>query len=204
MEKGDIVVYESTVYPGLTEEYCAPILEEESGLIFNMDFFCGYSPERINPGDHSRKLADIMKITSGSTKESAMFIDALYKKIISAGTHLAPSIRVAEAAKVIENTQRDLNIALINELAVIFNKPIIFITTNRMKKTRPAIEILANNFYKNAVNISQNISIDHVKSFFLINHDIYDNFFYNYISCSKNPKFGLMSMEREFKGNSNG
>jgi len=120
--KGDVVVYESTVYPGLTEEYCMPILEKVSGLVFNTDFFCGYSPERINPGDKVHSLKDIVKITSGSTRRVAYFIDSLYQKIIKAGTHLAPSIKVAEAAKVIENTQRDLNIALINELSIIFNK----------------------------------------------------------------------------------
>lgn len=117
----DVVIYESTVYPGTTEEICVPILEEHSGLTFNKDFFCGYSPERINPGDKQRKLKDILKITSGSTKEAADFIDSLYKKIIVAGTHKASSVKVAEAAKVIENTQRDVNIALINELAMIFN-----------------------------------------------------------------------------------
>lgn len=120
--KGDVVVYESTVYPGLTEEHCVPVLESVSGLTFNTHFFCGYSPERINPGDKLRRLTNIVKITSGSTPRAAYFIDSLYQKIIKAGTHLAPSIRVAEAAKVIENTQRDLNIALINELSVIFNK----------------------------------------------------------------------------------
>ena len=106
----------------MTEEYCAPILETLSGLVFNKDFHCGYSPERINPGDKHRSLANIVKITSGSTPRAADFIDSLYQKIITAGTHLAPSIKVAEAAKVIENTQRDLNIALINELSIIFNK----------------------------------------------------------------------------------
>ena len=121
LKRGDVVVYESTVYPGTTEEVCVPILERESGLVFNRDFFCGYSPERINPGDRERRLATITKVTSGSTPEAAGFVDALYNRIITAGTHLAPSIRVAEAAKVIENTQRDVNIALINELAMIFN-----------------------------------------------------------------------------------
>lgn len=118
----DIVVYESTVYPGATEEECVPILERESGLKLNQDFFVGYSPERINPGDKSRRLPDIKKITSGSTPGAAELIDAVYRRVITAGTHLAASIRVAEAAKVIENTQRDLNIALINELAIIFNR----------------------------------------------------------------------------------
>jgi len=118
---GDIVVYESTVYPGATEEDCVPILENMSGLSFNKEFYVGYSPERINPGDKSHRLPNIKKITSGSTKESAAFIDSLYKEIITAGTYKAESIKVAEAAKVIENTQRDLNIALINELAIIFN-----------------------------------------------------------------------------------
>ncbi len=118
---GDIVVYESTVYPGTTEEICVPVLEKHSGLKFNQDFYCGYSPERINPGDKERRLPTIIKITSGSTPEIADFIDNLYKRIITAGTHKAPSIKVAEAAKVIENTQRDVNIALINELAMIFN-----------------------------------------------------------------------------------
>jgi UDP-N-acetyl-D-galactosamine dehydrogenase len=117
-----IVIYESTVYPGATEEVCVPILEKHSGLKFNQHFFCGYSPERINPGDMSRTLTSITKVTSGSTEESAKWIDKLYGSIISAGTHLSSSIKVAEAAKVIENTQRDLNIALVNELAMIFNK----------------------------------------------------------------------------------
>lgn len=119
---GDIVIYESTVYPGATEEDCVPVLEKFSGLKFNKDFFCGYSPERINPGDKEHRLTTIKKVTSGSTLEIADLIDSLYKEIITAGTHKAESIRVAEAAKVIENTQRDLNIALINELAIIFNK----------------------------------------------------------------------------------
>ena len=122
LKKGDVVIYESTVYPGTTEEVCVPILEKVSGLIFNQDFFCGYSPERINPGDKQRRLINIKKITSGSTPAAADFVDALYQKIITAGTHRAPSIKVAEAAKVIENIQRDVNIALINELAMIFNK----------------------------------------------------------------------------------
>jgi UDP-N-acetyl-D-galactosamine dehydrogenase len=122
LSKGDIVVYESTVYPGATEEDCVPILEHFSGLKFNQDFFAGYSPERINPGDKLHRVADIKKVTSGSTPEVAQFIDQLYRSIITAGTHKAPSIRVAEAAKVIENTQRDLNIALMNELAIIFNR----------------------------------------------------------------------------------
>lgn len=119
---GDIVVYESTVYPGATEDECVPVVERTSGLMVNRDFFAGYSPERINPGDHQRRLPDIRKITSGSTSEAADFIDQLYGKIICAGTYRAPSIRVAEAAKVIENTQRDLNIALVNELAIIFGR----------------------------------------------------------------------------------
>lgn len=119
---GDIVIYESTVYPGATEEECVPILEAISGLKFNKDFYCGYSPERINPGDKEHKLKNIVKVTSGSTPEIAELIDQLYKEIIIAGTHKAESIKIAEAAKVIENTQRDLNIALINELAIIFNK----------------------------------------------------------------------------------
>ena len=122
LKKGDIVIYESTVYPGATEEVCVPILEHISGLDFNRDFFCGYSPERINPGDRQHRLSDIVKITSGSTPETAEKIDQLYRTIISAGTFPASSIKVAEAAKVIENTQRDVNIALINELALIFNK----------------------------------------------------------------------------------
>lgn len=120
--KGNIVIYESTVYPGTTEEVCVPVLEQWSGLIFNKGFFCGYSPERINPGDKTHRLPMIKKVTSGSNPDAADFVDNLYKKIITAGTHRAESIKVAEAAKVIENTQRDLNIALINELAVIFNK----------------------------------------------------------------------------------
>ena len=122
LKKGDIVVYESTVYPGATEEDCVPVLERESGLTFNVDFFCGYSPERINPGDKGHRLTTIRKVTSGSTPETADKVDALYAAIITAGTYKAESIRVAEAAKVIENTQRDLNIALVNELAIIFNK----------------------------------------------------------------------------------
>ena len=122
LKAGDIVIYESTVYPGATEEDCVPVLEKFSGLKFNRDFYAGYSPERINPGDKEHRVTTIKKVTSGSTPEIADLVDALYNEIIVAGTHKAPSIRVAEAAKVIENTQRDLNIALINELAVIFNK----------------------------------------------------------------------------------
>jgi UDP-N-acetyl-D-galactosamine dehydrogenase len=122
LDRGDVVVYESTVYPGCTEEVCVPILERISGLKANEDFFVGYSPERINPGDRMHKLDNILKVTSGSTPEAADYIDGLYGSIVSAGTHKASSIRVAEAAKVIENTQRDLNIALVNELALIFNK----------------------------------------------------------------------------------
>ncbi|MDO7213394.1 Vi polysaccharide biosynthesis UDP-N-acetylglucosamine C-6 dehydrogenase TviB [Acinetobacter nosocomialis] len=122
LKKGDIVVYESTVYPGATEEVCIPQLEKYSGLIFNQDFFVGYSPERINPGDKQRRVTNILKITSGSTAEVADYIDKVYNLIIEVGTHKAPTIKVAEAAKVIENTQRDVNIALINELALIFNK----------------------------------------------------------------------------------
>lgn len=122
LKKGDIVVYESTVYPGATEEDCVPILEQESGLTFNRDFFAGYSPERINPGDKEHRVTTIKKVTSGSTPETAETVDQLYRSIITAGTHKASSIKVAEAAKVIENTQRDLNIALINELSIIFNK----------------------------------------------------------------------------------
>lgn len=119
---GDVVIFESTVYPGATEDDCIPLIEASSGLKYNVDFFAGYSPERINPGDKERKLTNIKKVTSGSTQETAEFVDKLYASIIKAGTHLAPSIRVAEAAKVIENTQRDLNIALINELSMIFSK----------------------------------------------------------------------------------
>ena len=122
LKKGDVVVYESTVYPGCTEEVCVPILERESGLKFNVDFFAGYSPERINPGDKEHRLPTILKITSGSTPAVADMVDKLYRSIIRAGTHKASSIRVAEAAKVIENTQRDVNIALINELALIFKR----------------------------------------------------------------------------------
>jgi UDP-N-acetyl-D-glucosamine/UDP-N-acetyl-D-galactosamine dehydrogenase len=122
LKKGDVVVYESTVYPGCTEEVCVPILERVSGLKFNTDFFAGYSPERINPGDKQHRLTTIRKVTSGSTPEVAEFVDALYRSIITVGTHKASSIKVAEAAKVIENTQRDVNIALINELALIFNR----------------------------------------------------------------------------------
>lgn len=120
--RGDVVIYESTVYPGTTEEVCVPILEEHSGLRFNQDFFCGYSPERVSPGDRERRVTDIRKITSGSTPEVADFVDALYRRIIRAGTHRAESIRVAEAAKVIENVQRDVNIALVNELAMLFHR----------------------------------------------------------------------------------
>lgn len=122
MQKGSVVIYESTVYPGATEEVCVPILERESGMQFNTDFFAGYSPERINPGDKEHRVSTIMKVTSGSTPEVASAVNALYQRIITAGTHLASSIKVAEAAKVIENTQRDLNIALINELALIFDR----------------------------------------------------------------------------------
>ncbi|MGZ9098107.1 MAG: Vi polysaccharide biosynthesis UDP-N-acetylglucosamine C-6 dehydrogenase TviB [Brevundimonas sp.] len=122
LKRGDVVIYESTVYPGATEEDCVPVLERVSGLTFNTDFHAGYSPERINPGDKKHRLPDIMKVTSGSTPAIADYVDALYASIITAGTHKAGSIRVAEAAKVIENTQRDLNVALINELAVIFNR----------------------------------------------------------------------------------
>lgn len=122
LKTGDIVIYESTVYPGATEEDCVPVLEKYSGLKFNQDFFAGYSPERINPGDKEHRVTTIKKVTSGSTPEIADLVDALYNEIITAGTHKAASIKVAEAAKVIENTQRDINIALINELALIFNK----------------------------------------------------------------------------------
>lgn len=122
MRKGAIVIYESTVYPGATEEVCVPALERASGMKFNVDFFCGYSPERINPGDKSHRLPNITKVTSGSTPAVADFVDTLYRRIVVAGTHKASSIRVAEAAKVIENTQRDLNIALMNELSVIFHR----------------------------------------------------------------------------------
>lgn len=121
LKKGDIVIYESTVYPGVTEDICVPELEKMSGLVFNTDFFCGYSPERINPGDKEHTVTKILKITSGSTSEVADIVDELYRSIITAGTHKASSIKVAEAAKVIENTQRDVNIALINELAMIFD-----------------------------------------------------------------------------------
>ena len=122
LKKNDIVIYESTVYPGCTEEVCVPVLESESGLKFNRDFFCGYSPERINPGDKQHRVTGIKKITSGSTPEIAKKVDDLYNKIIKAGTHIASSIKVAEAAKVIENSQRDLNIAFVNELALIFER----------------------------------------------------------------------------------
>lgn len=122
LKRGDIVVYESTVYPGCTEEVCVPILERVSGLVFNRDFHAGYSPERINPGDRQHRVTGILKVTSGSTPGTADFVDALYASIITAGTHKASSIKVAEAAKVIENTQRDLNIALVNDLAILFNK----------------------------------------------------------------------------------
>ena len=122
LNKDDIIIYESTVYPGCTEEECVPVLEEFSDLVFNSDFFVGYSPERVNPGDAQRKLADIIKVTSGSTAEIADTIDSLYSEIIKVGTYKAPSIRVAEAAKIVENIQRDVNIAIINELAIIFNQ----------------------------------------------------------------------------------
>ncbi len=122
LKRGDIVIYESTVYPGATEEVCVPVLERISGLKFNVDFYAGYSPERINPGDKQHRVSTIRKVTSGSTPEVADLVDELYRQIITAGTHKAPSIKVAEAAKVIENTQRDVNIALINELALIFNR----------------------------------------------------------------------------------
>ena len=128
LKKGDTVIYESTVYPGCTEEECVPVLEQHSGLIFNKDFFVGYSPERINPGDKVNTLTKIKKVTSGSNTETAHFVDSLYKKIIIAGTHLAPSIKVAEAAKAIENAQRDVNISFVNELALIFDR--IGIDTN--------------------------------------------------------------------------
>ncbi|RRA92294.1 nucleotide sugar dehydrogenase [Paenimyroides viscosum] len=120
LKKGDVVVYESTVYPGVTEEECVPVLEEVSGLKFNVDFFAGYSPERVNPGDKQRTIDKIIKVTSGSTPETASHVDALYRSVITAGTHKAPSIKVAEAAKVIENAQRDINIAFVNELSKIF------------------------------------------------------------------------------------
>ena len=122
VKKGDVVIFESTVYPGATEDDCIPVIERISGLIFNQDFFAGYSPERINPGDKEHRFTTIKKVTSGSTPGAADFVDALYASVVTAGTHKAPTIRVAEAAKVIENTQRDLNIALINELALIFNR----------------------------------------------------------------------------------
>ena len=118
----EIVIYESTVYPGATEDECVPLLEKYSGLKFNIDFFVGYSPERINPGDKNHRVTNILKVTSGSTKEAAQYVDSLYSLIVSAGTHKTSSIKVAEAAKIIENTQRDVNIALINELAIIFEK----------------------------------------------------------------------------------
>lgn len=122
LKQGDIVIYESTVYPGATEEVCVPVLEEFSSMKFNEDFFCGYSPERINPGDKEHTVTKILKVTSGSTPEIAQKVDALYASIITAGTHLAPTIKVAEASKVIENSQRDINIAFVNELAIIFNR----------------------------------------------------------------------------------
>lgn len=130
LKKGDIVIYESTVYPGCTEEVCVPILEAKSGLVFNQDFFCGYSPERINPGDKDRRVANILKVTSGSTPEIANKVDELYKTIITAGTYKATSLKVAEASKVIENCQRDLNISFVNELALIFER--IGIDTNEV------------------------------------------------------------------------
>ncbi len=132
IKKGDLIIYESTVYPGCVEELCVPILEKFSKLNFNKDFFCGYSPERINPGDNEHTISNIKKITSGSTLETTNLVDSLYNEIITAGTHKAPSIKVAEAAKVIENTQRDLNIALINELSILFSK--LNIDTNEVLK----------------------------------------------------------------------
>lgn len=132
IKKGDIIIYESTVYPGLTEEICMPILEEQSGLKYNIDFFLGYSPERINPGDKLRTITKIVKITSGSNKDTAKKVDKLYSSIIEAGTYSAPSIKIAEAAKVIENSQRDINIAYVNELAKIFN--LLQIDTNEVLK----------------------------------------------------------------------
>lgn len=122
LKKGDVVIYESTVYPGCTEEDCVPVLEKTSGLKFNKDFFCGYSPERVNPGDKKNTLTKIKKVTSGSTKETATFVNNLYKSIITAGTHLAPNMKVAEASKAIENAQRDVNISFVNELALIFER----------------------------------------------------------------------------------
>ena len=122
LKENDTVVFESTVYPGATEEECVPVLEKESNLVLNKDFYVGYSPERINPGDKERTLTKITKLISGSNKKSAIFIDKIYSKIINAGTYVTSSIKVAEAAKVIENTQRDINIAFVNELAIIFNK----------------------------------------------------------------------------------
>jgi UDP-N-acetyl-D-galactosamine dehydrogenase len=122
LRRGGVVIYESTVYPGATEEDCVPVLERVSGLRYNIDFFCGYSPERANPGDREHRLTTIVKVTAGSTPEAADFVDSLYRRVVTAGTHKATSIKVAEAAKVIENTQRDLNIALVNELAIIFNR----------------------------------------------------------------------------------
>ncbi|WP_395803299.1 nucleotide sugar dehydrogenase [Daejeonella sp.] len=130
LKPGDTVIYESTVYPGVTEDECVPVLERESGLVYNVDFFAGYSPERINPGDKEHTLTKILKITSGSNPDTADFVDSLYKSIIVAGTHKAESIKIAEAAKVIENAQRDINIAFINELAMIFNK--LGIDTNKV------------------------------------------------------------------------
>jgi len=132
LNSGDVVIYESTVYPGVTEEFCVPILEKKSGLKYNVDFFCGYSPERVNPGDKKHTLTTIKKVTSGSNEETADFVDELYQSIIPAGTYMASSITVAEAAKVIENIQRDVNIALINELSMIFNK--INLDTNEVLK----------------------------------------------------------------------
>jgi UDP-N-acetyl-D-galactosamine dehydrogenase len=122
LKTGDVVIYESTVFPGATEEVCVPVLESISGMEFNKDFFAGYSPERINPGDKEHRVSNILKVTSGSTPEVAEFVDALYNSIITAGTHRASSIRVAEASKIIENTQRDLNIAIVNEMALICNQ----------------------------------------------------------------------------------
>ena len=122
LQKGDVVIYESTTYPGCTEEDCVPVLESVSGLTFNQDFFCGYSPERINPGDKVNTLTTIKKVTSGSTPDAAQFVDGLYRRIITAGTHLAPNMKVAEASKAIENAQRDVNISFVIELSLIFDR----------------------------------------------------------------------------------
>ncbi len=164
ISKGAVVIYESTVYPGATEEICVPLLEKNSGLTFNLEFFAGYSPERINPGDKQHRLPSIKKVTSGSTLETADFVDALYASIITAGTHKAPSIKVAEAAKVIENTQRDLNIALMNELALIFQKIGIDTTEELEAMREEARKSGSKQSYNNKYRPKEKTALDHYSS----------------------------------------